>query len=111
MIDSLRALERIEREAWTDLAAAAPAPFAQNVGLESRKHSDCLFLMASRIPAFQFNWLSGAGIEPFILSAMPMASAIEAMVEAVPIVMHEPADRLIAASAASRSALLILPVR
>jgi hypothetical protein len=55
--------------------------------------------------------LSTAGIEPFIGRPMPMASASEAMVEAVPMVMHEPAERLIAASAASSSALEILPVR
>ena len=53
--------------------------------------------------------LSTAGIAALPESAMPSASAIEAIVEAVPIVLHEPADRLIAASASRNSAVDMVP--
>jgi hypothetical protein len=59
----VEALERIEREAWRDLAAAAPAEFAARVGLEMHELGQALMLMTSRIPVFQFNWLSGAGLD------------------------------------------------
>jgi hypothetical protein len=56
-------MERIEREAWRDLAGAAAPAFAQAIGLEHKPMGGVLFMMASRIPAFQFNWLAGAGLE------------------------------------------------
>ena len=63
MSDSdVESLERIEREAWRDLAAAAPPDFAAQVGLETHEFGGALMLMASRAPVFQFNWLSGAGL-------------------------------------------------
>jgi len=61
-MDDIVALERIEREAWRSLAAAAPPDFAQAVGLACEPMGDALFMMASRIPAFQFNWLAGASL-------------------------------------------------
>jgi hypothetical protein len=62
MISEVVALEHIERKAWRRLAEAAPADFARAIGLECRPMGGALFMMASRIPAFQFNWLAGAGL-------------------------------------------------
>jgi hypothetical protein len=58
----LAELERIERNAWEDLARAAPPPFAAAIGLETRRMGGALFLAAAKIPQFQFNWLAGAGL-------------------------------------------------
>jgi GNAT superfamily N-acetyltransferase len=58
----LAELERIERAAWEDLARVAPASFAQAIGLEAAEIHHAFFLMASRIPVFQFNWLAGTGL-------------------------------------------------
>src|SRR5437868_1981378 len=55
-------LEHIERAAWADLARAAPAPLAQAIGLDTADIHHAFLFMASRIPAFQFNWLSGTGL-------------------------------------------------
>ena len=52
---------------------------------------------------------STAGIAAFPDSAMPSASAIEAMVLAVPIVLQVPDDRLIEASASRNSSCVISP--
>jgi GNAT superfamily N-acetyltransferase len=70
----VEALERIERQAWRDLAAAAPPDFAAQVGLETHELGEALMLMASRIPLFQFNWLSGAGLDG--ADADPIAAAV-----------------------------------
>jgi GNAT superfamily N-acetyltransferase len=58
----LAELERIERNAWEDLARAAPPPFAAAIGLETRQMGGALFFAAAKIPQFQFNWLAGAGL-------------------------------------------------
>ncbi|HVZ68872.1 MAG TPA: hypothetical protein VG891_05370 [Rhizomicrobium sp.] len=58
----IRAIEAIEAEAWEDMAKAAPPPFARAVGLETARLGRTLLLLAQRIPLFQFNWLSGAGL-------------------------------------------------
>jgi hypothetical protein len=71
----VEALERIEREAWRDLAAAAPAEFAARVGLETHELGRALMLMASRVPVFQYNWLSGAGLDGADADAIPSAVA------------------------------------
>src|SRR5580765_2406465 len=55
-------LERIERDAWEDLARAAPPPFAQAVGLKAEPLGAAFLFLASRIPQFQFNWLGGSGL-------------------------------------------------
>jgi hypothetical protein len=55
-------IERIERQAWQDLARAAPPPFARGIGLETAEINHAFFLLARRIPQFQFNWLSGTGL-------------------------------------------------
>src|SRR5512139_2825654 len=55
-------IERIERDAWADLAALVPAPLAQGIGFQAGPIGDAFMFMASRIPQFQFNWLSGAGL-------------------------------------------------
>ena len=76
MSDSdVEALERIEREAWRDLAAAAPPEFAAQAGLESHEFGGALMLIASRVPVFQFNWLSGAGLDGAEADAIPAAVA------------------------------------
>ena len=76
MSDSdVEALERIERQAWRDLAAAAPPDFAARVGLEMHEFGEALMLMASRVPVFQFNWLSGAGLDGADADAIPAAVA------------------------------------
>jgi hypothetical protein len=69
----VEALERIEREAWRDLASAAPPGFAARVGLESHELGRALMLIASRVPVFQFNWLSGAGLDGADADAIPNA--------------------------------------
>ena len=53
---------------------------------------------------------STAGIAALPLSAMPSASAIEAIVEAVPMVLQEPGERLIDASALTNSSMVMSPV-
>ena len=53
--------------------------------------------------------LSTAGMAALPDSAMPKASAIEAMVDAVPIVLHDPGERLIEASASTNSSLVMVP--
>src|SRR5271165_3475005 len=59
---TVEALESIEREAWRRMADVAPPDFARGIGLVCEPIDGALFMMASRIPAFQFNWLSGAGL-------------------------------------------------
>ena len=56
-------LERIERETWRSFVDAAPPDFAKSVGLERAPIGGALFMMMRRVPAFQFNWLAGAGLE------------------------------------------------
>src|SRR5262245_10393952 len=55
-------IERIEREAWADLAEIIPPPLAQGIGLQVGPVGGAFLFMASRVPQFQFNWLSGAGL-------------------------------------------------
>jgi hypothetical protein len=71
----VEALEHIEREAWRDFAAAAPAAFAARVGLATHELGRALLLTASRVPLFQFNWLSGAGLDGADADAIPAAVA------------------------------------
>jgi hypothetical protein len=71
----VEALERIEREAWRDLASTAPPDFAASVGLEAHELGRALMLMARRAPTFQFNWLSGAGLDGADADAIPAAAA------------------------------------
>jgi hypothetical protein len=56
-------LERIEAQAWEDMASAAPAPLAKAIGLETARLGRAHFLMAARVPEFQVNRLSGAGLD------------------------------------------------
>ena len=53
--------------------------------------------------------MSTAGIAALPESAMPSASAIEAMVEAVPMVLQEPGLRDIEASASTNSSCVMVP--
>ena len=55
--------------------------------------------------------LSAAGSAAFSGNAMPSASTIEAMVDAVPIVLHEPLLRVMHDSAARKSASDRVPAR
>jgi hypothetical protein len=55
-------LEGIERAAWQSLAEAAPPDFARGIGLETADIGGAFMFMASRVPALQFNWLSGTGL-------------------------------------------------
>ena len=55
-------LERIEREAWADLAAIIPPPLAQGIGLQFGPLGGAFLFLASHVPQYQFNWLSGAGL-------------------------------------------------
>ena len=73
--NDVEALERIERAAWRDLAAAAPPGFAARVGLASHEFGEALMLTASAIPTFQFNWLSGAGLAGADPDAIPSGVA------------------------------------
>jgi hypothetical protein len=56
------ALERIEIDAWRDLCAAAPPPFAAAVGLEAVDLGGPLLALCRRIDHYQFNRLLGAGL-------------------------------------------------
>ena len=58
----LNALENIERKAWEDLIRVFPPALTQSLGLESAEIHRALFLMATRVPQFQFNFLNGAGL-------------------------------------------------
>jgi len=69
----LQELEGIERNAWADLIALMPGQLAQEIGLQSGEIHHALFLMAARIPQFQFNWLSGTGLNGDDGSAVPEA--------------------------------------
>ena len=71
----VEALERVEREAWRDFASGAPPDFAAGVGLETHEFGEALLLTASRVPVFQFNWLSGAGLDGADADAIPAAVA------------------------------------
>ena len=73
--DAIVGLERIEQEAWAQLAACAPASFAETVALETCRVGGAYFHMARHIPAFQFNWLGGAGLDPWERDAVPSAVA------------------------------------
>lgn len=55
-------LERIEIDAWRDYCAAAPAAFAQAVGLETVDLDGPLLAMCKRIDHYQFNRLMGGGL-------------------------------------------------
>jgi hypothetical protein len=55
-------LERIEIDAWRDYCAAAPAAFAQAVGLETAELDGPLLAMCKRIDHYQFNRLIGGGL-------------------------------------------------
>jgi GNAT superfamily N-acetyltransferase len=55
-------LEGVERRAWQDLARAFPGPLGQALGLEVDEIGGALFLLVSKLPVFQFNWLAGAGL-------------------------------------------------
>jgi hypothetical protein len=57
------ALERIEIDAWRDCCAAAPAGFAQAVGLETADLGGPLLAMCRRIDHYQFNRLIGGGLD------------------------------------------------
>lgn len=56
------ALERIEIEAWRDYCAAAPAAFADTVGVEAMDLGGPLLAVCPRIDHHQFNRLIGAGL-------------------------------------------------
>lgn len=56
------ALERIEIEAWRDYCAAAPARFADAVGVEAMDLGGPLLAVCPRIDHYQFNRLIGAGL-------------------------------------------------
>lgn len=56
------ALERIEIDAWRDLCAAAPSPFAAGVGLETVDLGGPLLALCRRIDHYQFNRLVGGGL-------------------------------------------------
>ena len=56
-------LESIERDAWRRLAEIMPPELARGIGFECAPMGEALFMMAAHIPAFQFNWLNGAGLK------------------------------------------------
>ena len=62
MMPSTDELERIEIDAWRDYCAAAPPPFAQEVGLATIDLDGPLLAMCRRIDHYQFNRLLGGGL-------------------------------------------------
>lgn len=62
MTGATDALEQIEIDAWRDYCAAAPAGFAQAVGLETAELGGPLLAMCRRIDHYQFNRLIGGGL-------------------------------------------------
>jgi hypothetical protein len=49
------ALERIERDAWADMVAAAPPAFASAIGLSAERRGDALLLGLPAVPFVLFN--------------------------------------------------------
>lgn len=62
MTHATDALEQIEIDAWRDCWAAAPARFAEAVGLETADLGGPLLAMCRRIDHYQFNRLIGGGL-------------------------------------------------
>lgn len=54
-------LEAIERDAWLDMFAAAPAPFASAAGLACRRFGEAAGFAIKLAPTVQFNRLQGGG--------------------------------------------------
>jgi hypothetical protein len=52
-----------------------PPALAQSLGLETAEINHALFLMASRVPQFQFNWLAGTGLNGDDGRSIPQAVA------------------------------------
>lgn len=75
MTSSTDALERIEIDAWRDYCAAAPAGFAQAVGLETIDLGGPLLAMCRRIDHYQFNRLIGGGLDADAGDALETAAA------------------------------------
>lgn len=62
MTPSTDELEKIEIDAWRDYCAAAPAPFAAAVGLETAELGGPMLALCRRIDHYQFNRLIGGGL-------------------------------------------------
>ena len=55
-------LEAIERNAWQDFALAMPQDLVEETGLRTQDLNSAFLFLAANVPEFQFNWLSGAGL-------------------------------------------------
>jgi len=73
----VRAIERIERDAWADLYAAVPAQARQALGVEHRTVDDGVILICRALDHIQFNRLAGLGIE-----TPPQATALDSAIAA-----------------------------
>lgn len=56
-------LERIERDAWTDMFAASPPPFTAGAGLASGEFDGAAAFAIQAAPAIQFNRAQAASLE------------------------------------------------
>ena len=57
------ALEAVEREAWLDMYAAAPPPFATATGLAATRLAGAAGFAIRAAPTIEFNRLQGLGVE------------------------------------------------
>ncbi len=61
-LDLVREIERVERDAWADLYAAAPDHVRRGLRLESRRIGENQLLVCAGIDNLQFNRLNGLGV-------------------------------------------------
>jgi hypothetical protein len=63
MVVSVPSLEAIERDAWVDMIAAAPLPFAAATGLAVHRIGAAVAFAMARVDNPQFNRLHGLGVD------------------------------------------------
>ena len=61
-LDLVREIERIERDAWADLYAAAPDHVRATLGVEARRIGESLIMICPGIDNLQFNRVNGLGV-------------------------------------------------
>src|SRR5262245_15677758 len=62
-VPDLKAIELVERDAWLDFYAAAPATYATSMSLQSKKFDSYAGLAHSGIPISEFNRAIAVGID------------------------------------------------
>jgi hypothetical protein len=75
---SLAELEAIERDAWLDMCAAAPAPFVEGAGLWSGRIGSAGLIAIRAAPVIQFNHAHALGLDAPLEEA-----SLDAIIEAL----------------------------